>query len=241
MDPMEQWQQRLRALRNSSRSAEKALAGGSGYIYRIALTFFDAALIEAFTETNTDWRKELQRALDLMERSAESGDCQKHNTYPFNLASLRLEQHLGGWFIGEQTDLSRLNQAINLFVEEIYRKEKQPLRMFSPLPLCYLLRQDSDHLNAFWDLLGKKTDLEHLPAELQFWRRVTQIFQQGSGTSLADRYLEAYRDLISTLSSPMDQPVRFYLGVARTAIILFEIKMSSLEAVQWFAIESWKK
>lgn len=222
MNALKAWQSYAQGLEDSLTVGRQMVAEGRAYVYRVAHSAFEVAFVRYLaTPQATEWADLLNEALALFALSVKGQDTQVRRDYPFNLAALLLEWHLGQWWLGEEPDPALLDQSINLYAEGLWAKPQRPLSAMSVLPPAYLLRQDTEHLANFWSVLNKTAVLESLPNELALWRSWSVGFLESRATP--DAFWVAYATFARGGGEPTTRPARFYLAAAKIGRDVFGI------------------
>lgn len=214
---IEPWKQQYDSLQRAMRIGREAVSMGTAYLYRVGNTHFEAAFA-GFVIQADDWRQLCSMALDFYAQSVASDDCLPRKEYPFNLARLYAEWHLGQWLMGEPSLQDLLEKSTNLYVEGLQEHNQQPLSFFSAFAVNYLLCDDKRHLDELWELLARhQSKREDFPRELAFWHDLSELYfdeqklhpdKQQEFKSLFDVYISGIADR-SSLSA------KFYLSIAK--------------------------
>lgn len=232
------WKNSYESLQLAIEIGQKSLEKGTAYIYRVGSVHFEAAFASYLTQAESeDWEKLFQEALRLFALSEQIDDCRSRKNYPFNLARLHIEWYLGQWLLEKHPDPVLLDRSINLYVDGIWGQDQQPLAVFSVLPMGYLLRQDGEQLEKFWEILAKQIDLSRLPDELALWYRWSQLLKANATTS--GNFFGAYDSYCHQLSGPTIQPAKFYMAAAKIGQQSFGLTDSRHSILYRLAVEPW--
>lgn len=234
MNALSRWQSYAAGLEAVLVTGRQMVAEGDAYLYRVGHSAFEAAFGRYLADPQAAaWRNLLDEAVALFAQSVAQDDTRARRDYPFNLAALLLEWHLGQWWRGESPDPALLDRSINLYAQGLWAKPQRPLEAMAVLPPGYLLRQDAAHLTSFWEIVGQAGSLERLPDELALWRRWSVAFLQGQVSPAA--FWEAYAPFAQAQEDPTRQPARFYLAAAKIGAEVFGLAAPRQEALRQLA------
>ena len=236
------WEKRYQSMQRALRVSQASLYKGTAYIYRVGNLNFEAAFALFLTYPEKDWRGLVREAIHLFNLSLTTNDCQPRRDYPFNLARLYLEWHLGQWFLGDPGDINLLNQSINTYVEGLWGKSQQPLSALAVLPMGFLIRRDWPRLESFWKMLAERVDPSQLPPELVLWHRWSELIpvKMRQEQALGNDYLKAYTLYSRQIKDPTSQPAKFYLAVAKISQDVFGLKSEVHAVLSRLAVEPWE-
>lgn len=238
MNTIQTWQTQADSLARAMRIGRNLVNDDKGNIYQIGSAFFEAAFGSYLAQPDGDeWHATLEEALALFALAVERDDCRRWREFPHNQAQLHLESYLGHWWAGREAEGDQLDRAINFTIDAIFDGRQHPLGSFSTLPPLYLLRQDAEHLRAFWKLVAEQSQPNEFPPELAMWKRLSDAFLSGQAT--ADAFWGAYTAYARRLKSPLDQPARFYLALARIGRDVFGLREEPATLLHRLAVAPW--